>query len=142
MSLRKILYNALAGTPALTAVIPSARFYEASSLGSENGFMPIKPFLVYRTALNLAALATHLEDRLFEIWVYDEPGSYDQIDNAHKIIKGILDRRAGDVLMVGAEKWSLLESHFQSSSADLRDETLRAIVRYGTYRVVGSVTSA
>ena len=137
MSLQRIVYGALVSLPALTAVVPATRILEASNLSNEEGQAPVRPFLIYKTGSELPSWPS-IEDNLMEFWVYDDHGSYDRINQILRALKDGMDRRAGDILVLSGVKWALMESRFQFASADLQDESLHAIVRYASYRVVGS----
>jgi hypothetical protein len=64
-----------------------------------------------------------------EVWVYDEPGSYDRIEELLEEIRVELE---GQISVPGA-----IACSWQGDSVELSDDQMKAIVKNSTYRLVG-----
>lgn len=138
MSLRHLVYGALASSSAWTAVIPTGRLIDSDALGIANAIQPPFPFAVLKAGNESPTPSAHTRSQLFDLWVYDKPGDYNRIHNILDIARGVLHQRAGDRATVGGVEWWLMGINFTGASQDFRDDMLRATTRYATYRVVGN----
>ena len=92
------------------------------------------PFIVYRLQDKTARLKDDMlpvrTQQFCEVWVYDEPGSYDRIDT---IIQLLRDELCGVVAQPGkvACEWS-------GDSGELADDAWKAIVRNTTFQLIGA----
>lgn len=64
-----------------------------------------------------------------EVWVYDEPGSYDRIDTIIDLLHGELVGPVPEPGKVSCE-WA-------GDSGELADDQMKAIVRNATFQLIG-----
>lgn len=93
----------------------------------------IRPMVVYRLQ-NVDPLLRDNEQPVttgtnLEVWVYDEPGSYDLIDVK---IKAIREALVGQVALPGKTVCRWL-----GDSGELADDEWKAIVRNSAYQLIG-----
>lgn len=104
--------------------------------GSINGPLPALPALVYR----LQSKEPRLRDgedvvasvQTLEVWAYDEPGSYDRIDN---LLANARQWLTQDIAEEGAVACS-----WTGDSPELSDDAMKAIVRNSTFRLIGATS--
>lgn len=133
--MRKLLYDFLVGLEPATGIGVGGVF-ERSSLVDGRPATP--PFFIY-------ALTTETSDsRLpctstFEVWAYDELGSYARIDALLRTVRAAFEtmpevkrtRTDGSVVR-------LVQADWLGSSPDLNDDVFRCNTRNGTWRLIGS----
>lgn len=137
MNWRKWLYEQLVSASAVTTLVPVPSIMAAGSL---EGSPKNRPFILIRVGDEIPEMRDGgipvASSRSAAIWVYDEPGSYDLIDDilaaVRRTLTGPLPSFSGYPSGITAE-WS-------GDSIELADDMLSAITRNGTYRLVGAVT--
>lgn len=120
--------------PKLVNVLPAAQVFAGGALAEVPA---VRPFIVYR--LNNKTAAMRDNDRaiatfdVLDVWVYDNPGSYDRIETTLEAVKVQL---VGQVASVGA-----IACSWQGDSGELADDALKAITKNSTYRLVGGTSA-
>lgn len=147
MNWRQWLYVKLATSSELLAKVSLDNIAAA---GSIEGAPKERPFILIRVGDetpelrdNAVAIAT---SRTASIWVYDEPGSYDLIDEIIDIIKSILQcevERSLDATSVPTIEDTVFfsggtQSIWENDSLELADDVWSAITRNTNYRLVGA----
>ena len=128
MDWRKYLYQRMSLDQALLEDIPSDNLHAAGSLQ----YPPSeRPFLVIRTGneqVSPGNISGTYQNA--EIWVHDEPGSYQRIDLILKRLQKLL---VGQV--VGYENAVAID--WVGDSGELADDLYGTITKVGSYRLVG-----
>lgn len=110
---------------------------ELTDVGSSGSFLadqlPARPFAVIRIGVASPGMA-HIKRGTAEIWIHDDPGSYDRIDG---ILKSIYDRLDGAEHLTDDEGNELMSSSWQGTSGDLNDPGFRTITKNISFEVVG-----
>lgn len=75
-----------------------------------------------------------VQRRNLVVWIHDEPGDYDRIDQITRRIRDVLTGMYGVI----TEQGSIVAIEWVTDSGDLSNETRRTILRTSTYQVVGS----
>jgi len=134
MNWRKWLYETITETPEIVAVVPPASVFAAGSL---DGPIVSRPYIVIRLVENIPQLndggvvvAYH---DVGQIWVYDEPGSYDRID---AILTVVEDHLSGPVAR-GDDTEGLVCVNWNGRSPEFPDDEMKAITRFGQVTLVG-----
>lgn len=70
---------------------------------------------------------------LLELWVYDQPGSYDTINKILRRARQVLHDNAD--VVIGGERFST--AIWRGDSVELYDDIYKCIVRYATFTVAG-----
>lgn len=128
MSLRSWLVGLLEGDPSITDLVGD-RIYQASALRTAQ---MVKPYIVYHlgndTSEGLSEL--HLAHRQFlQIWVHDEPGDYDLIDEVGDELKELFTG-------AGSKVDHVITTRFLERSADFNDQVLGTIFRYLRFQII------
>jgi hypothetical protein len=116
------------------------RVYPLRSLGS-NGIpaSPAYPYVQYGdggTAVNAAVRETRKSvTSTYDVYVYDEPGSYKRIKDIHDLIQDNLGLVIG---LVTATGWTITDLQFQSYGGDGFDPVNQQFSKRASYRVVSS----
>lgn len=101
--------------------------------GSVVGDPAVKPFIVLTFGSVFPELnddgAAVAESQTLQVWVYDDPGTYETINS---ILRACRDALVGQVSLPGA-----INCQWQGDSAELADDTYKAITRNGSFRLVG-----
>lgn len=116
-----------------------ANGHPASSVfagGALSGAPAERPFIIYR----LQEVTPELRDaddviassQNAEVWVYDEPGSYDRID---AILTDVVSALSGVVAEPGA-----VCATWQGNSPELSDDEMKAITRNASFRLIGATS--
>lgn len=135
MSERHLLYSLLTDDAAVTAVYQD-RIIDAGELGGTPGIQPEFPFLAVKFAESLPGASSRSRRHSVELWSYGEDRDYTVLAQGLDAIFALLDHRhGGPVTADGVTTW-LIEAKWESTSRDLRDDVLRASVRYATYTLV------
>lgn len=127
--MRKAVFNLLTTDATLIGLLPAAQWYERGSVPDA----PPKPFAVLAWQGSVRVGNVSNVPRL-TLWVYDERGSYENIDNV---------LRRATIVLEGAQQYTfsgqrIAQVDFESSSTDLYDDIYRANARNAGYRVIGS----
>jgi len=134
MNWRQWIFSKLTTEASLIAVVPAVSVHAGGSITSA----PLnKPFVIYRLQEEVPRLND--EDRPLatsrsgEVWVYDDPGSYDRIDDYLKLVR---DKIAGQV--IGVEGG--IACGWQGESPELSDDEFKCITRFGSFQLTGVST--
>lgn len=104
--------------------------------GSLTGAPASRPFIIYRLQGTDPLLRDDMDavssSTFAEVWVYDEPGSYDRID---AILTDVVASLSGAVASPGA-----VACQWQGNSPELSDDDLKAITRNATFRLIGATS--
>lgn len=130
MNWRTWIYERLAASAPLLAVVPVERIFSSGSL---EGQVAEKPFVMIRTGPESADLeedgqpiATSTQAT---VWVHDNPGSYVRIDNALLIVRSSL------IAPITAGQG--VACLWQGNSGEFSDNTLGTITSNASFRLVG-----
>lgn len=135
MTLRTVVFNALAGDPALNALgIDVESLYPNHAPDSPAATQMRWAVLRWGVAEPSLGRDTTARPIAMSLWVYDREKDFGDIDAILKRARAVLLAMplmaTGDGSIIGVD-WAL-------SSEDLVDETYDAVVRSETYRVVAS----
>jgi len=128
--MKTIIFNALSTDATLKTYIPTARWFAVGNVEEH----PTRPFAVIRWTGSAQGIpqANHGPEGV-QIWVHDEPGSYDSIDAVIKRIKVVLS----GILGVTSGTEHVACSRWEADSGELSDAERGTIVRNTQWRVVG-----
>jgi hypothetical protein len=130
---RQWIYAQLTGTPELTAIVPADRVKAAGSL---TGSPPSHPFVLYRIGGQVprinAADRPFIADQDAQVWVYDEPGSYNRIESYLDWLRRELPGQVVAVEGAHACVW-------QGTSGELADDEFKSAVKFATFKFVGGL---
>jgi len=116
-TMRQWVYSRLAADSALL-LIHEGRIFSARGLISTPPF----PFLAIDFSTSTDELTDVAWRQIFRVWVHDEPGSYDLIDQTMQDIRR--------VLVTGESEVDMLACRFSEESPDLRDDGHNSVTRY------------
>lgn len=139
MTVRHVVYALLAARVSLAAIVGN-RIYDANALGTPTGKeIPQKPFIVmsYGEDTGGPREDATVEDRLVDVYAYQDPGDFTLVEYALREVKGALHRASG-LFGEGENKTWLTSASYVSGSRDLYDDIYRANCRYATYRLIGN----
>lgn len=135
MSERALLYNLLRVNAGVQAVFDN-RIIDSSALGAGEGQAPPFPYLVTKYGESVPGANRTSRVHTVELWAYDEPGDYTRLQKGLDACWAVLhEQTGGSATADGVTTWRMW-SQWQSTSRDLTDDVLRAVVRYSTYRLV------
>lgn len=89
-------------------------------------------FIIVRWGEHTQAFAQRGPRRV-NIWFHDRDQDYMKIDDAVKVVKGLLD---GAVHVVGTDGWVITQADWRGDSQDLIDDGFKTQTRYSGYDVV------
>lgn len=121
MSLRKMVYQKAIGLADFIAVVPVDRLFSAGAAGMKNpGDSPSRPFAVVRFQPDNPGLVPKLpaSQQRFSIWIHDEPGSMDNIEDAVAALRDGLPSALPGLL----EGTRVMECVWEGTSADGYDD--------------------
>lgn len=131
MNWRPWLFGILTSDTSLVAMIPAPVVFAGGSLVESPG----GSYVIYRLQSEDRQLsgsdAPVVSRRFAEVWVYDVPGQYDDIDAYLATLRNVLDAQ---VMPTGG-----IACRWLGDSNELFDEELKSSVRYGTYELLGKV---
>lgn len=133
--MRKTVYGLLTTTPALTAVVPAARWYAPGAVVDA----PVKPFVVLRWLSPVASAARGRFLRQLRVDVHDTRGSYSRIDallgnpDTGGGIYGVL---APLVQFVGIDG-RITETTYLGHSGDQEDDVYQTNYKFSSWQVIG-----
>lgn len=132
MSVRQHVYNTI-NHPTVTTILASgaAGIHAGGSLqGSEHP----RPYIVYRVQTSAAELRGDDAEAgittSVEVWCYDEPGTYKNIENVLEAVRARFN--ASEVL----------RALWQGDSVELGDDEQKAILKYASFAVAERVMAA
>lgn len=135
--MREIVFDVLTHDTPLLAVIPAGRFKELGSLQSPPDLAQ-GPWAGIKM-VPLAPGVGPVQLQGVEVWVYDQPGSYEVIDQVNRLIRTALLAAAPRSFTGSDLRRIWLNSvEFQGESGDLFDDQWRAAVRNQFFRLAGS----
>lgn len=126
--MRSALLSFLMQETALTDLIPEERWVSGRDLEDR----PPTPFAVLRFGGSLRGVDPVRVVRL-EIWVHDEPGNYDLVDNVIKLIYGKLHK----AIHISDSEAEIVCATWVGDSTDLFDPGLRTNTKSTGYELVG-----
>lgn len=122
MNFRQWIFDKLTTDPDLVA-IHEGRVVSTRGLRER----PELPFLAIDFSTSTDLLSNVAERQLFRVWVHDEAGSYDVIDEALELLRNLL--------VTGESDADVLACSFSENSPDFFDSGLNTAVRFGRYYV-------
>jgi hypothetical protein len=117
--------NTLVGNSSVVSDVPANRIFAA---GSVEGRPPTR-FIVLRFGPEVPRVGDAIEQEL-QVWIHDEPGSYDAINNCLSLTRTALE--AGPIAVQGA-----IACNWNGNSADLADDGFNTLARYASYLLIG-----
>jgi hypothetical protein len=134
--MKKLIYDLLTTNAGFLAVVPAVRLVERGTL---EGTDPLqRPFATY-TVTSITRSAHGSGTSFAEVFVYDERGSYENINSALRAARAALSsfserqrtRADGSVVR-------LVEAVWQGEGPEGIDELLKAGVRSAVWQLIGS----
>lgn len=126
MDWRKWAFEKLTvGFPELSDLVQISSVYSGASLTSSPA---TRPFIVLTLGEEVPTVADATNAEL-NVFVHDDPGSYDRIREILQLVK---PRLVGQVSDPGGVSCAWLRN-----SADLADDTYGTVMRYATFQLVG-----
>lgn len=129
--MRKLVYQTLIEDTALNALgVSDESVFEQHGLDTPKP----RPFVVTRWGIDEVGVGT-LSRRSLNLWVHDTPGTYANIDavllRARTVLEGLVATQDPDGGWINQIEW-------QGESEDLADDAQGTVVRFATFRVIGS----
>jgi hypothetical protein len=139
--MRTTFYQALATDLAFSTLIPGERILEASVISVPETPTPSIAdgmwAVITQNALDPGLVHTSAVQGRGQLYIYDSPGSYLRIDNAHRVARDLFERvipfTVGDEVLAGAD--------WEGVSDDRFDDQYNAIYRVASWRLTGRVRS-
>lgn len=126
MNWRVWAYQRLINDPTVTGVIPAAQIHGSGSL---TGRPDPLPAAILRFIGSEDRLAPAAEQEGLEVWVHDEPGVYDNIDDILAVVRESLESAVPTEDGTYPPVWS-------GDSQDLADDQWDTIVRNSSYTLL------
>lgn len=125
---RTWVYQKVMATPSLG--VPGARVYSVGAVG-RLGDTPDRPFIVIREMLIAPSLLPSwpVDNRPYQIWVHDDPGSMMRIDQAIGAVRVYLPEQAPTVF--GDEE--IFACEWNAMSDDLYDDHHKTNTRHADF---------
>jgi hypothetical protein len=127
--MKKIVYDAVTNDVTLLSLIPVAQWV-ASSMADET---TPRPFAAIRWGTRGRGVTSTTGSCDLQVWVHDEPGSYDTIDAAIRRLKSVLPAVEG--VTDGTEYVACIR--WEDESGELADDIRRTITRNIRFTVIG-----
>lgn len=132
--MREILYSLLSMNTDIIAKIPAARIKPLGGLETP----PQLPWIGFKL-LPLDRGIGPVNVQNAEVWVYDNPGSYELIDQVGRLVRAALLNAPPRSFLGSDGKLLWLNAvEFVTESGDLFDDQWRAAVRNQGFRLTGS----
>jgi hypothetical protein len=136
---RRLLHTSLLADPLLAAEV-GQRIYQASSLGvGDVPPEPQKPYVLYTELPSDPFVAvretSRAKARFFQVYVYDDRGSFLRIERILALIRETLVSLVGAVSPSGVRCTDVL---WQGESGEITDEEYDANSKFGNVRFVAS----
>jgi hypothetical protein len=132
---RKTLYQALTGTPALTVVVPAVRWFGAGGVVD----VPPTMFVVLRWLAPVPSNAIGRYLNQLRVDVHDKRGSYDRIEallgNPYTG-GGIYDVLAGISNLTGPDG-RIVQCDYLNHSGDQEDDVYNTNYKFTSWQVIG-----
>lgn len=125
MDWRQWIFETLVSSSSLTAIVNETSIFSA---GAVTGRPDTTPFIVIRLGLTSPRVGDARECE-GSIWVHDDPGSYDRIDNILNIIENVLD--IGPVPEIKA-----ISCEWTGRSSDFSDDVFQTITKNSTFNLI------
>lgn len=127
---RAWVWDKVSNSNELRTLIPVERMHGA---GSVVGDPSAKPFLTFVLGSKIDELRdagrSIAHSQLLTVWIYDEPGSYEIIDQCLGIVR--------DLLCVDIAEPGAITAEWTGDSGDFPADDYNGITRNSTYRLVG-----
>lgn len=136
--MRATLRDLLVANASLTAVIPAVRWYQAGAVLDT----PKKPFVVLRWLSPVAGDARSTFAHQLQVAVYDDRGSYKQIDQllgGKYRTGGVYPILAGIAGVTGSDGY-IAQADFLGDSGDQEDIDYKANMKFSSWQIAGRVT--
>lgn len=133
--MRATLYQLLVGTPALVALVPASRWYQAGAVVDT----PTKPFVIVRWLAPVPSDARGRFLKQVRIEHHGPRGSYAAADtflgspDKNNGLYAVMD---GIVQLVGPDG-RITEATFLGHSGDQEDSTYNTNMKFSSWRVIG-----
>ena len=127
--MRRLFYNWLTTSPALSSQVPVDRWVARGTLEQRPDTVP---FVVYVIGLQDRGIG-NVRRTTVELWVHDEVGDYTRIDD---VLDSVEDRME-ELENLEGFGYRILTAEWQGRSGDLSDDALRTSTRNASFRVVG-----
>jgi hypothetical protein len=133
--MRKTIYAALTGTPALTAIVPAVRWFAAGAVIDN----PAAMFVVLRWLSPVPSSARGRFLNQLRVDVHDKRGSYTNIDallgnpDTGGGIYGVLD----GIIQLDGIDGRIAECDFLGHSGDQEDDTYGTNYKFSSWQVIG-----
>lgn len=131
MSVRVTTHQLLVAQPALTALVPTERWFRRGGTIDT----PALPYVVLAW-LGSVTVGGRNSPELLDVYVHDERGSYGKIDQVLKAVKPVLlaaEQYAGP----SGTSTRLVQATYLGRSADLFDPDNGTAFQYSSWRIIG-----
>lgn len=137
--MRQLLHTSLLANVELTDIV-GQRIYQSSSLGvGDVPPEPAKPYVLYTELpsdpFQAVRETSRAKARYFQVYVYDERGSFLRIERCLALIRETLVSLVGTVSPSGVQCTDVL---WQGESSDITDAEFDANSKFGNVRFVAS----
>lgn len=126
------LYQTVTGDAGVITLIPASRWYESGAITDT----PVKPFGVVRWGTDLK-LGPNLTVRTVAVWVHDERGSYDLIDDTLTEVRRVCAAMEGLEVPYTDGVSRITQCDWFQSSGELFDQEYKTNCRFAEFRVAG-----
>lgn len=126
--MRSLIRARILATPALIAIIPADRWFGSGSIVDT----PTRPFAEIRFGGVFPGMANITRRRL-EVWIHDEEGSYERIDQ----VIGLLKTAISGMTNVQSGPSEVICANWISDSTDLYDDGYRTNAKSTGFDVIG-----
>jgi hypothetical protein len=127
--MRATMHQLLIGTGALTALIPSERWFQAGSVTD----VPRKPFVVERWLAPVSGAAKQTYLKQLRLDVHDNRGSYDLIDRFNAAVQPVLYA----VSNLTGPDGRISQCDFLGLGGDQEDEVYGTNYSFSSWQVIG-----
>jgi hypothetical protein len=126
--MRRLVYQALINSSALTQVIPVQRWIQA---GAMDLAIP-RPFAVIRMTDGAPSISKSVQPSL-QIWIHDDRGSYTRIDSTLELVKTALNA----AVPLEDATHRIVDINWTGDSPDLVDEGYDTNTKYASFTLTG-----
>jgi hypothetical protein len=139
--MRQVAYAILSGDVPFTSLIPAGRIVSSSNAHNPNmdldqGMWCMVRMLVATQEVRRDGSLKGAASQRMQLWIYDLPGSFENIDKAHRLARQAL--LAAPPRNFSAESLWLQGCEWEGDSQDLPADEYGAITRNAVYRLVGT----
>jgi hypothetical protein len=132
MSIRSLVRNLLIADTDLLALIPADRWIQATAADDSP---PARPFAVLRFAGTFPMQVRAASQCALEIWIHDNAGSYDRIDEIVKKVKATM--ASSDQATEDSYNTDLIHAEWSGDSVDLFDDGYRTNTKSTSFNLTG-----